>query len=138
MVPNSPSSENNKRINSLPHQPINGAAATFLPPSMEGQLGRLRGQGMKTDQSKQIEPEFSCEHTMDKELVNSLIFLVTKKTGFRMRQPTTCQAICRLAFVVRDQPHKEATFGQCPRFSDSFPWSKKSRAQKESIICRLS
>jgi hypothetical protein len=55
-----------------------------------------------------------------------------------MRQPTTCQAINHPALVVCDQPHKEATFGRCPWFLDSFPWSKKSRAQKESIICRLS
>jgi hypothetical protein len=40
MVPYSPSSENNKRINSLPHQLISGAAASFLPPSIEGHLGR--------------------------------------------------------------------------------------------------
>jgi len=85
---------------------------------MEGQLCRLRGQDLKTDLSEQIEPKFSCEHTMDKEMVNSLFFLVTERTIFRMRQPTTCQAISRPTPVVRDQPHKEATLRRCPRFPD--------------------
>ena len=138
MVPNSPCSKYNKRINSLPYQPISGAAASFLPPSMEGQLCRLRGPYLKTDLSEQIEPKFSCGHTVDKEMVNSLFFLVTERTIFRMRQPATCQAISRPALVVRDQPHKEATLRRCLRFPDSFPWSKKSRTQKKPIICRLS
>jgi len=44
VVPNSPSSENNERINSLPCQLNSGAAAGLLPPIKEGKLSGLRGQ----------------------------------------------------------------------------------------------
>ena len=137
MVPNSPCSKYNKRIKSLPYQPISGAAASFLPPSMEGQLCRLRGQYLKTDLSEQIEPKFSYEDTLDKEMVNSLFFLVIERTIFRMRQPATCQVISRPTLVVHDQPHKEATLRLCLRFPDSFPWSKKSRTQKNPSYADL-
>jgi hypothetical protein len=79
----------------------------------------------------------SSKDTGDKEVVNSLNLLVTKRTLLRTRQPTTRKAICRPAPIVGHQPKKKMAFRRCPGLPDPLIWSKLSRSQKETLIGRL-
>jgi len=58
----------------------------------------------------------SSKDTGDKEVVNSLILLVTERALLRMRQPTTRKAICRPTPIVGHQPKEKTAFGRAQVF----------------------
>jgi hypothetical protein len=79
---------------------------------------------------KNGEPKLTCEDTRDKNVLDILLILITKRAAIWVGE-TSFLSICSPTSILDCQPNKSFAFASGPRLPEAFPWFKSDGTNKK-------